>query len=153
SQTFFPASPPRNMDFQVESVTALPSDWTDTSMLAHQHLLMLALQISKWSQALREIHPVLRPGGWVQLGESKPKNLARRKSFRCTGASLNPASCMSTACARDIPALLEKVGFIDIQTEQRSVPLGGEDGAVNAINHMGVFQGLKTPILDVGDMR
>ncbi|KAJ6502255.1 S-adenosyl-L-methionine-dependent methyltransferase [Mycena sanguinolenta] len=68
----FPASPPKNIEFRVESVTNLPSEWTNMFSLVHQRLLILALQVPQWPQAIKEIFRVLRPGGWVQFAEGTP---------------------------------------------------------------------------------
>jgi SAM-dependent methyltransferase len=66
----FPVSPPKQIVFRVESATRLPAEWTNIFSLVHQRLLMAGLQRSDWPIVLGEIHRVLRPGGWVQLGES-----------------------------------------------------------------------------------
>src|ERR1700761_2344905 len=68
----FPASPPKNIQFRVESVTNLPAEWSNTFSLVHQRLLVVALQVPQWPTALSEIYRVLRPGGWVQIAESTP---------------------------------------------------------------------------------
>ncbi|KAF7341172.1 S-adenosyl-L-methionine-dependent methyltransferase [Mycena venus] len=155
----FPASPAENVKFQVESVISLPSGWTDTFTLVHQRLLMLALQIPEWLQAVREIHRVLRPGGWVQLGESEPWYEGEAPDKPCVEKVVSmyrrliESRNLYVDCAQNMRALLEEVGFVDIHAEQRSVLLGkwaGKDGAFNAINYTGVFQGLKTPILEAG---
>ncbi|KAJ6536165.1 S-adenosyl-L-methionine-dependent methyltransferase [Mycena capillaripes] len=155
----FPASSAETVIFQVESVTNLPLEWTDTFTLVHQRLLMLALQIPEWLQAVREIHRALRPGGWVQLGESEPWYEGETPDKPCMEKvvamyrRLVESRNLYVDCAQHMRALLEEVGFVDIHVEQRSVLLGkwaGKEGALNAINYIGVFQGLKTPILEAG---
>ncbi|KAJ7362556.1 S-adenosyl-L-methionine-dependent methyltransferase [Mycena albidolilacea] len=155
----FPVSPPQNVAFQVGSVTNLPPDWTDTFTLVHQRLLMLALQIPEWTQALREIYRVLRPGGWVQLGESiawfegeypdKPCMEKLVSLYR----SLTKSRNLYIDCASHMPALLKEIGFIDIQAEERPLLMGkwaGADGVANATTNVGVFRGIKTPVLEAG---
>ncbi|KAJ7267775.1 S-adenosyl-L-methionine-dependent methyltransferase [Mycena rebaudengoi] len=155
----FPTSPPKNVEFRVECGTSLPADWTGTFTLVHQRLLMLALQISQWPVALREIHRVLQPGGWVQLCEStgwiegeypnKPCMERLVTMFRCLTNSRN----IYMDCARDIPKMLDEAGFVDIQFKSRSPKLGkwaGELGVATRITHLGVLRGLKTPILNAG---
>ena len=90
----FPTSHPKNIEFRVESVTQLPSDWSNSFSLVHQRLLLAALQIPEWPTALGEIYRVLRPGGWVQLAESSgwverkyPGQPCTENSSWCTGAS------------------------------------------------------------------
>ncbi|KAJ6457964.1 S-adenosyl-L-methionine-dependent methyltransferase [Mycena sanguinolenta] len=147
----FPVSPPKNVAFQIASVTNLPSDWTDTFTLVHQRLLMVALRVPEWPQALWEIYRVLRPGGYVQLGESPVRPCTDKlvSAYRCLVRARN----LDVDCAAHMQEMLEEAGFVDIQVEERVQCIGkwaGEDGVANAINHSGVFRGVKTPILAAG---
>ncbi|KAJ7191882.1 S-adenosyl-L-methionine-dependent methyltransferase [Mycena pura] len=155
----FLTSPPKNIELRLESVVNLPSEWTDTFALVHQRLLMIALQISQWPVALREIYRVLRPGGWVQLGEStawiegqypnKPCMEKLVAMYRCLTNSRN----LYIDCADAIPSMLEAAGFVDIQRESQMPQMGkwaGELGVASRINHVGVLRGIKTPILKAG---
>ncbi|KAF8125678.1 S-adenosyl-L-methionine-dependent methyltransferase [Mycena galopus ATCC 62051] len=155
----FPASPPKNMAFQVESVLSLPSDWTDTFTLVHQRLLMVALQIPEWPQALGEIYRVLRPGGWVQLGEWIPWIEGGNPDKPCTEKIVSLTRCLTKSrnlyvdCALHMPAMLEQAGFVDVKAEGRMLRMGkwgGEDGIATAINHAAIFRGMKTPLLQAG---
>ncbi|KAF8145679.1 S-adenosyl-L-methionine-dependent methyltransferase, partial [Mycena galopus ATCC 62051] len=154
----FPASPPKNMAFQVESVTSLPSEWTDTFTLVHQRLLMMALQVPEWPQALGEIYRVLLPGGWVQLGEAilieggNPDKPCMEKVLSLT-RSLAKSRNLDVDCASHMPAMLETAGFVDLKVERRILQLGkwgGADGIACAMNHAAMFRGLKTPALQAG---
>ncbi|KAJ7157009.1 S-adenosyl-L-methionine-dependent methyltransferase [Mycena crocata] len=155
----FPTSPPQNVQFSVESVTDLPSDWTNSFSFIHQRLLLFALQVPQWPVALRELHRVLRPGGWVQIAEStgwhdgihpgKPCMEKLTAMYRCLSRSRN----IYVDCARDLPTMLKEAGFVDIQGESRMQQIGkwaGEIGVRNRINHVAIFRGLKTPILNAG---
>ncbi|KAF8211891.1 S-adenosyl-L-methionine-dependent methyltransferase [Mycena galopus ATCC 62051] len=155
----FPDSPPKNIEFRVESVTNLPSDWTDTFSLVHQRLLILALQVPQWSQAIQEIYRVLRPGGWVQLAESTPWHEDKYPGKPCMEKlcaiyrRLAESRNLYVDCAYDIPKMLEKAGFVDIRSESRMQLMGpwaGEIGSANATNHVGVLRGIKTPVLKAG---
>ncbi|KAJ7619886.1 S-adenosyl-L-methionine-dependent methyltransferase [Mycena rosella] len=155
----FPTHHPENLDFRIESVTNLPSDWSNKFSLVHQRLLMIALQIPEWPVALREIYRVIRPGGWVQLGEfnawaegdtpNKPCMEKLVAMFRCLVKSRN----LYIDCAKDMPRMLEEAGFVDVQCKSRMPKIGkwaGELGVANGITNAGVLRGIKTPILKAG---
>ncbi|KAJ6597238.1 S-adenosyl-L-methionine-dependent methyltransferase [Mycena vulgaris] len=155
----FPSSPPKNIEFRVESVTNLPSDWTSTFSLVHQRLLILALQVHEWPTALSEIYRILRPGGWVQIADStswfegkylgKPCMEKFTALFRRVASSRN----LYVDCVQDMPAMLENAGFVDVQSESRIQYIGkwaGETGVANRVNYVGVFRGIKTPVLKAG---
>ncbi|KAJ6502234.1 hypothetical protein C8R45DRAFT_613009 [Mycena sanguinolenta] len=155
----FPTSPPKNIEFRVESVTNLPSEWTNMFSLVHQRLLILALQVPQWPQAIEEIVRVLRPGGWVQLAESALWNEGKYPGKPCMEKltamfrRVAEARNLYVDCAYDIPKMLEEAGFVDIQSESRMQLMGkwaGEIGVANAKNHVGVLRGMKTPVLEAG---
>ncbi|KAJ6502256.1 S-adenosyl-L-methionine-dependent methyltransferase [Mycena sanguinolenta] len=155
----FPASPPKNIEFRVESVTNLPAEWTNTFSLVHQRLLILALQVPQWPQAIKEIFRVLRPGGWVQFAESTPWHEGKYPGKPCMEKltsmyrRLAEARNLYVDCAYDIPKMLEEAGFVDIQSESRMQLMGkwaGDIGVANAKNHVGVLRGIKTPVLEAG---
>jgi ubiquinone/menaquinone biosynthesis C-methylase UbiE len=155
----FPASPPKNIEFRVESVTNLPSEWNDTFSLVHQRLLILALQVPQWPKAMQEIYRVLRPGGWVQFAESTPWHEDKYPGKPCMEKltamyrRVAEARNLYVDCAYDIPKMLEEAGFVDIRSESRMQLMGkwaGEIGIANATNHVGVLRGIKTPVLEAG---
>ncbi|KAJ6548618.1 S-adenosyl-L-methionine-dependent methyltransferase [Mycena capillaripes] len=155
----FPPSPPKNVHFRVESVTNLPSDWTDTFSLVHQRLLMIALQVPEWPVALHEIHRVLRPGGWVQLAEGMAWRAGKYPGKPCMETLIAMYRCLVHSrnlyidCADDIPAMLEAAGFVDIHRESRMIYIGkwaGTTGVSNKANYVAFMRGIKTPILNAG---
>jgi SAM-dependent methyltransferase len=155
----FPTCPPKNIEFRIESVTNLPCDWTGKFSLVHQRLLMIALQIPQWPVALREIYRVLRPGGWVQLGEGcawiegEYPNKPCMEKLVAMYRALTNARNLYIDCALGIEKMLEEAGFVDIRRESGMPRMGkwaGEDGIDNRVNHVGVFKGIKTPVLEAG---
>ncbi|KAF7363768.1 S-adenosyl-L-methionine-dependent methyltransferase [Mycena sanguinolenta] len=155
----FPASPPENIEFWIESVTKLPSDWTDAFSLVYQWLLILALQVPQWPQATKEIFRVLRPGGWVQFAESTPWHEGKypgklsMEKLAAMYRRIAEARNLYVDCTYDIPKMLEETGFVDIQNESRMQLLGKRAGEISiekAKNHVGVLRGIKTPVLEAG---
>ncbi|KAJ7367577.1 hypothetical protein DFH08DRAFT_908803 [Mycena albidolilacea] len=139
----FPASPPENIEFRVESVTHLPVEWTSTFSLVHQQLLMAALQKTDW----------------VQLGESKSWTQGRYPEKSCMEKlvamvrSVGDSRNLYLDCAHGMPKMLAEAGFVEIETESRMQPVGkwaGEAGVEHRINQVSVFKGFKTPILEAG---
>ncbi|KAJ6525726.1 S-adenosyl-L-methionine-dependent methyltransferase [Mycena capillaripes] len=155
----FPPAPPKNIEFRVESVMNLPSEWSDTFSLVHQRLLILALQVPQWPKAVQEIYRVIRPGGWVQLAECTPWHEGKYPGKPCMEKltamyrRVAEARNLYVDCAYDIPTMLEEAGFVDIRRESRMQLMGkwaGDIGAANAKNHVGVLRGIKTPVLEAG---
>ncbi|KAF8205700.1 hypothetical protein K438DRAFT_1964115 [Mycena galopus ATCC 62051] len=141
----FPTSPPKNIEFRVASVTSLPSEWTGL-----------------FSLAIQEIHRVLRPGGWVQLAETagwKGREHVEYPGRPCLEKlaamyqRLAESRNFDLDCAFHIPQMLADAGFVDIQSESRMQVLGKwaeEIGVACATNQVGVFRGMKTPVLEAG---
>ncbi|OBZ66959.1 hypothetical protein A0H81_13343 [Grifola frondosa] len=140
----FPVEDPRimsrgNVYFTVGTVTKLPEDWENSFALVHQRLLIAALRAHEWVEALSEIYR-------FSLPEEKHLSLV----YTLLGAK---------GLLRDIsvhlPKMLETAGFVDVSVEERKVPLGhlgGQDGVDARNNFMGVYRGMKTPILKAGGL-
>ncbi|THG96862.1 hypothetical protein EW026_g5044 [Hermanssonia centrifuga] len=95
-------------------------------------------------------------GGWVQIGEVGPWTAG---SVTATHKSLVEAlfefKGLHLDCLKFIAELLREAGFIAIYEEERSIPLGkwgGQDGIDGRDNFIGVFRGMKTPILNAGGL-
>ncbi|KAJ7137667.1 S-adenosyl-L-methionine-dependent methyltransferase [Mycena epipterygia] len=155
----FPTSPPQNIKFRIESVINLPSDWSDMFSLVHQRLLLIALEVPQWPTALHEIYRVVRPGGWVQLAESTGWVEGKYPGKPCMEKliamyrRLTDSRNLYIDCALGMPAMLKEAGFVDIQSESRMQCMGkwaGDIGVTNRVNHVGIFRGIKTPILEAG---
>ncbi|KAF7322506.1 hypothetical protein HMN09_00029100 [Mycena chlorophos] len=153
----FPNEPPSNLTFQVGSVLELPADWSNKFTLVHQRLLMAALQVPQWPQALGEIHRVLKSGGYVQIAEATqwayPPWPKMEKLLSMTRILMKHRNIYLNV-ANDMPDLLKNAGFVDIQRETRITKIGkgveGEHTKLLKGNILGVYRGLKTPILKAG---
>ncbi|KAF8205710.1 S-adenosyl-L-methionine-dependent methyltransferase [Mycena galopus ATCC 62051] len=157
----FPTSPSKNIEFQVESVTSLPLEWTETFSLVHQRLLIFGLEMPQWPKAIQEIHRVLRFGGWVQFVEVAPwkEDKYPGKPYLEKYAAMHDRLAKSrnfdADCADRIPRMLEEAGFVDIQSEVRMQVIGrwaGQIGVACATNQVGLFRGMKTPVLEAGGL-
>jgi SAM-dependent methyltransferase len=154
---FFPnaSTLPPNMRFETQSILDLPKEWTNKFTLIHQRLLIAGLRRHEWEQALREMHRVLKPGGWVQVFELEKwtSGPALAKHLDLIYRFSDDIGIMYRDITKQLPNFLKRSGFVDIHQDTRSTPLGiwanqyGVDGKENVL---GVLRGLKTPILRGG---
>ncbi|KAH8113562.1 S-adenosyl-L-methionine-dependent methyltransferase [Phellopilus nigrolimitatus] len=152
----FPRSHPSNASFSVNSIVSLPVHWSNKFDIVHQRLLVAALKRSEWRQALDQIYRVLCPGGWVQLGEvgtwhGGPVTEKHARMLRALFESRELLLEVST----DIPDLLRAAKFVNVRVEKRTIPLGswaGKYGTDARDDFMGIFRGMKTPILNSGGL-
>ncbi|KAI5117082.1 hypothetical protein M0805_009486 [Coniferiporia weirii] len=152
--TLFPRTRPLNMSFSVNSITALPGEWSNKFDFVHQRFLFSALKRTEWPQAMNQIFRVLKPSGWAQLGEygdnyAGPINERHARLRRALFASRDLVVDVSD----ELPSLLRKAGFVNITVETRSVPLGawaGQQGLEARDNLVSAFRAMKTPILKSG---
>lgn len=143
-----------NMQFEEHSVLALPSEWSSTFALINQRLLIAALKRTEWSVALRELYRVLAPGGWLQVLEpgSWTAGPAGRTHKALFSAVAN-ARGLFPDCSKHFPGMLAEIGFVNVQVNDRTAPLGkwaGVHGEEGRENLLGVWKGMKTPILNMG---
>lgn len=145
-----------NVVFSTGTITSLPEDWSNTFALVHQRLLVAALQLSEWKVAFSEMYRVLAPGGWVQIGEVGPWKAGPTTDKHTSLVwSLFRAKGLILDIAKYIPDMLRAAGFIAVHEEERVIPLGkwaGKEGEEARDNFMGVFRGMKTPILKAGGL-
>jgi hypothetical protein len=152
----FPSNPAPNMHLSTNSITKLPPSWSSTFTLVHQRLLVLGLTRQDWQAALKEIHRVIVPGGWVNLLEVQ-MDMAQFKwtpgpamiQLFTVVCALLLAKGMMPDIPLHLPALLEEAGFIDIHVEKRGLSLYGQEGADMRENSRRVMLGMKTHVLDV----
>ncbi|KAF9026858.1 S-adenosyl-L-methionine-dependent methyltransferase [Hymenopellis radicata] len=152
----FPTVTLKNVSFSVQSVLDLPLEWSNQFDLINQRLLMTAFAEEQWKTALREIHRVLVPGGYVQfvevypwLDNIGPATEAHHKVLR----KLHAARNLHSDIAKLLPGMLRDAGFENVWSETRSFPLGkwgGEDGLVHADFIIRVFSAFRGPVLSLG---
>ncbi|KIJ40420.1 hypothetical protein M422DRAFT_173752 [Sphaerobolus stellatus SS14] len=152
----FPRNAPGNLFFTMNSVTRMPEWWAESYGLVHQRLLLAALNAYQWKEAINEMYRVLIPGGSVQLGEAGPwKSGSVTEKHQTLVQNLFESRGLLLDCAVHIPQMLSNAGFIEIKTEVKTIPLGrwaGQTGIDGRDNFMGVFRGMKTPVLKMGGL-
>ncbi|KAF5318604.1 hypothetical protein D9619_010820 [Psilocybe cf. subviscida] len=153
----FPLTHPPNVTFQTVSALSMPADWTNKFMLVHQRLILTGIKKDEWEQDIREIYRVAASGGWAQICEYN-------SGYEVTGVTTGPATKRSEElytrlgektgidffCARRIPDLMKAAGFVDVDVEERVVPLGAWNGDISrrfAETMITTFRGLKAVVL------
>ena len=156
----FPAADclPDNVHLSLNSVTNLPSGWSDTFTFINQRLLILGLQNHEWAIALKELHRVLAPNGWLQLCEIDPgicKGGPVADKFNALLIALCDSKDLLVGIAHQLPEMLPNAGFVDVHVDCRSTPLGkwagkhGEDGRDNTVSF---WKGMKTAVMTAGGL-
>jgi hypothetical protein len=156
----FPATDclPDNVHLSLNSVTNLPSRWSDTFTLMNQRLLILALQNHEWVMALKELHRVLAPKGWLQLCEVDLHSFKGGPVVdKCNAllTALCDSKSLLVEIASQLPEMLLNAGFADVHVDSRSTPLGkwagkyGEDGRDNVLS---IWKGMKTAVMTAGGL-
>jgi len=155
-----PSNPPVNTTFLPISFLDLPAEWANKFTLVNQRLMIAALTRENWKQDIREIHRVLKPGGWAQFLEisgrvDAPEGETDEHAdwFTKIVAALTGHVGLVQECYKDIPGLLRDAGFSNVVVEERRVKLGKGNGLVGERmlhNMAGIFEGFKAPILKAG---
>ncbi|KAI8976935.1 S-adenosyl-L-methionine-dependent methyltransferase [Pilobolus umbonatus] len=118
---------PPNVDFQICNIAKELPFKSDSIGYVHQRLLVAGLNRSEFEASLKEAFRVLKPGGYIELGE--PNIGAYEKS----GPTMAKISEKMNAMLRSrgmIPDLvnhlegfLKDVGFINIHQEKKLIPI------------------------------
>ncbi len=100
------------------------------------------------------MHRILRPGGWIQLGEvgSWHAGPVTKKHIKLI-QTLFESRQLVLDVSKDLRTLVEEGGFANISVESRSIPLGNWAGLIGGQardNWIGVTRGMKTPVLRSG---
>ncbi|KAI0309179.1 S-adenosyl-L-methionine-dependent methyltransferase [Amylostereum chailletii] len=150
----FPCDVPHNVHFSINTATSLPQEWSGRFDVVHQRLLRAALKEVEWKSNIQEIFRVLKPGGWVQLAEPGSWT-AGPETARLQG--LVKSLLLSRGFPLDLeellPELLAGAGLTNITVEKRGLSAGtwaGESGCEVRDNFIGVYRGMKTPMLKAG---
>lgn len=146
------------MSFSICSALSLPTIWENSFDYVHQRLLVGALKTSEYQEAINQMYRVLRPGGWIQLGEfgnwtppAKPESAIVRHNkvhyafFESRGLDLDIYA--------KLPKLLTEAGFINVKVDVLRIPMGklaGSSGVDGSRKLLGVFRALRLGIIDAG---
>jgi predicted SAM-dependent methyltransferase len=152
----FPESKPANVSFSGRSITDLPQEWDFKFNLVHQRLLYAALKRTEWTAAIRNMYRVLRPGGWVRLGESENVPVCAgsyTKQLYGFLKDLHSYYDLDISIHEQLQKRILDAGFRDVKVERRSFKLGqwaGEEGIANRNNLIGVYRGMKQRSIEEG---
>ncbi|PVH94307.1 hypothetical protein DM02DRAFT_506692, partial [Periconia macrospinosa] len=156
SDRLFPANQD-NVTYATGNVLQLPDHLRCQVTLAHQRLLIYALRHQEWSQAINSIKNTLIPGeGVIQLTEvMTPTNNpgAAQEKFQIILSSMARKRDLLLNCGEQLPALLTKAGFVDINTKPTKIRLGSAGGIVGlqaAACRIGAFRGMRDSVLADG---
>lgn len=155
SSRHFPKHHPENVSFSTCAATALPFSWADYFDFVHQRFLSLSLTLYEWKAALVEIHRVLKPGAWAQIGEVYPAFPAGE--FGSKQQALFYAMSSSRGLDLDIPLHLAEhlssVGFVNVSVEESTGECGsshGSQGKGNKGRMLAVTKAMKSEVIRAG---
>ncbi|KAJ2933325.1 hypothetical protein H1R20_g3772, partial [Candolleomyces eurysporus] len=155
SSRHFPKQHPENVSFSTCAATALPFSWQDYFDFVHQRFLSLSLTLYEWKAALAEIHRVLKPGAWVQIGEVYPAFPSGE--FGSKQKALFYAMSQSRGLDLDIPLQLSEhlssVGFVNVSVEESAGECGSEYGSQGKGNKgrmLAVTKSMKAEVIRAG---
>lgn len=145
------------MHWSVQSVTHLPREWQNSFSYVHQRLLIAALDDLGWNKAINQFCDVLMPGGWIELVEIEAKMLRygvgpKSEALVALITQLFNKKGVIGDPQIYLPALLAKVGFVDIHCESRDVPICQSmgDGLNRSQQWYDLWMGMKGPMVTGG---
>lgn len=128
----------------------MPTAWSGKFDFVQQKLLTSGLTLDDWRIALREVHRVLAPGGWVQFLEPGAWN-AGPATDQCWNVmvAVHKANGGDLQVGKMLPDLLASLGFVSITEVDCPVALYGssEDAARARFTTKGVVRAMKTAVL------
>ncbi|KAH8826791.1 S-adenosyl-L-methionine-dependent methyltransferase [Flagelloscypha sp. PMI_526] len=155
SSRLFPAGAPADrIHFRTQSILdAPPAEWLSSFNLVHQRLLGGGLLAKDWPIALSNIHKMLKPGSYVQLGEFGRMNGGPAiKCFSFLFDSLFSARGLLRSAMAEIPTMLIQAGFSDVQRHPTFLRWGRSADNAEMMKQalMALIDGMKIPILKSG---
>ncbi|KAF8993319.1 S-adenosyl-L-methionine-dependent methyltransferase, partial [Cyathus striatus] len=135
---------PKNLDLSIHSILSLPPEWMNRFTVVHQCLLVAALRSTEWPVALKELYRITKPGGWVQLCEFASWGGGPLMDQWWTKAlSTFSRLDMKVDYGQRLEPMLHDAGFVDIQVDSCTCPLGawgGELGMMAQRNAISVWR-------------
>lgn len=141
------------MRFEVGSVLDLPQSWSDEFDLVNQRFLLAGLKVPEWPKAISEDFRVLKSGGYFHLVEVNWRNMAvgpNSSRLLETLKKLWATNNMDFYQAEQLPSLVKKAGFDDVQTYDKEWRLGGEANRLSRENIIRGLTALKGPVIRHG---
>lgn len=155
SSRHFPKQHPENVSFSTCAATALPFSWQDYFDFVHQRFLSLSLTLYEWKAAVAEVHRVLKPGAWVQIGEVYPAFPSGE--YGSKQKALFYAMSQSRGLDLDIPLHLSEhlssIGFVNVSVEENVGECGSEHGSHGNGNKgrmLAVTKSMKSEVIRAG---
>ncbi|KAF9418763.1 hypothetical protein BGZ94_009609 [Podila epigama] len=134
---------------------AFPEHYFD---FCFQRFLYLGLTVDDWPVALKELHRVLKPGGWIELFEPSMRvhraGPRTRDVMRWISRLLQEERGLDFDFAGERMQRLcesKEIGFENVKLERLSIPMGswgGRVGEAMAENMVMMFQNLRSVLLE-----
>lgn len=104
----------------------------------HQRLMLSAVPLKAWSELVKDLARVTRPGGWIELVEPapdiEPASPATGRMFEMAKRLGRSLGLDTTGIVfRSLDDFLHRAGLTDIQRHTRDIPLGDWGGRVGSL--------------------